>query len=88
MKREYRHLWIIQSMIYVIKSSLKIVRKTKVTLLLSETLLFFFKQKDILFLTTYFFKITKNLITSAFLLPRQILKNIDMPLQKPRMLHW
>ena len=88
MKREYRHLWIIQSMIYVIKSSLKIVRKTKVTLLLSETLLFFFKQKDILFLKTYFFKITKNLITSAFLLPRQILKNIDMPLQKPRMLHW
>ena len=88
MKREYRHLWIIQSMIYVIKSSLKIVRKTKVTLLLSETLLFFFKQKDILFLKTYFFKITKNLITSAFLLPRQMLKNIDMPLQKPRMLHW
>ena len=88
MKREYRHLWIIQSMIYVIKSSLKIVRKTKITLLLSETLLFFFKQKDILFLKTYFFKITKNLITSAFLLPRQILKNIDMPLQKPRMLHW
>ena len=70
------------------KSSLKIVLKTKITFLLSETLLFFLEQKYILFLETYFFKIPKNLITSAFFLPRQILKNIDMPRQKPQMLHW
>ena len=48
------------------KSSLKIVWKTKITFLLSETLLFFLEQKYILFLETYFFKIPKNLITSAF----------------------
>ena len=35
-----------------------------------------------------FFKISNNLITSAFFLPRQILKNIDMPWQKPQMLRW
>ena len=35
-----------------------------------------------------FFKISKNFFTSAFFLPRQILKNIDMPRQKPQMLHW
>ena len=48
----------------------------KITFLFSETLLFFFKQKYILFLETYLFKITKNLIASAFFLPRQILKNM------------
>ena len=48
------------------KSSLKIVWKTKITFLLSETLLFFLEQKYILFSETYFFKIPKNLITSAF----------------------
>ena len=35
-------------------------------------------------LEMYFFKIRKNLIVSAFHLPRQILKNIDIPRQKPR----
>ena len=70
------------------KSSLKIVLKTKITFLLSETLLFFLEQKYILFSETYFFKNPKNLITSAFFLARQILKNIDMPRQKPQMLHW
>ena len=35
--------------------------------LLSETLLFFLEQKYILFSEKYFFKIPKNLITSAFL---------------------
>ena len=39
--------------------------------------------KYILFLETYFCKIPKNLIVSAFFLPRQILKNVDMPRQKP-----
>ena len=53
-------------MICVMKSSLKIVWKTKITFLLSETLLFFLEQKYILFSETYFFKIPKNLITSAF----------------------
>ena len=46
------------------KSSLKIVSKSKITFLLSETLLFFFKQKYILFIETYFLKIPKKLIAS------------------------
>ena len=62
-------------MICIMKSSLKIFE-------MFETLLFFFKQKYILFL---FFKIAKNLILGIFLL-RQTVKNIDMPRQKPRML--
>ena len=45
------------------KSSLKIVLKTKITFLLSETLLFFLEQKYILFWDKYFFKIPKNLVT-------------------------
>ena len=48
------------------KSSLKIVWKTKLAFLLSGTFLFFFKQKYILFLEMYFFKIPKNFIPSAF----------------------
>ena len=70
------------------KSSLKIVRKTQITFLLSETLLFFDEQKHMLFSEIYLFKIPKNLITSAFFLPREILKNIDMPGQNPQTLHW
>ena len=42
------------------KSSLEIVWKTKLTFLLSETLLFFLEQKYILLLETYFLKIAKN----------------------------
>ena len=65
------------------KSSLKIVWKTKIAFLLSETLLFFLRQKYILFLETKFLKVSKNLTASAFLfyfcsfffLLRQILKN-------------
>ena len=38
----------------------------KLTLLLSETLLFFLERKYILFSETYFFNIPKTLITSAF----------------------
>ena len=71
-------------MICIMKSSLKIVWITKKTFLLSGTFLFFLKQKYILFLETYFFKISKNLITLALWLPRQILKNIDLPQQKPQ----
>ena len=70
-------------MISVMKSSLKILWKTKIIFLLSEALLFFLEQKYILFSETYFFEIPKNLITSAIFLLMQILKNIDMPRQKP-----
>ena len=42
-------------MICVMKSSLKTVQKTKITFLLSKTLLFFFKHKYILFLDIFFF---------------------------------
>ena len=38
----------------------------KLTLLLSETLLFFLERKNILFSETYFFEIPKNLITQPF----------------------
>ena len=62
-------------MICITKSRLKIVWKIKITFLLSKTLIFFLEQKYILFSETYFFKIPKNLITSAYFLPRQILKN-------------
>ena len=49
----------------------------------------FFRTIFFLFSETYFFKIPKKLITSAFFfLPRQILKIIDMPRQKPQILHW
>ena len=50
-------------LICVIKSSLKIAWKTKITFLLSQPLLFFLGQKCISFLETYFFKFPKNLIT-------------------------
>ena len=35
-----------------------------------------------------FFKIPKNLITSAYFFAEADTKNIDMPWQKPQMLHW
>ena len=62
--------------------------ETKITFSSCETLLFFLEQKFILFSEKYFFTIPTNLITSAFFLPRQIIKNIDMPRQKPQMLLW
>ena len=37
-----------------------------------------------LFLEKNFFKIPKNSVASAFFLPTQILKNIEMPRQNPR----
>ena len=37
---------------------------------------------------TYLFKIPKNFIALTFFLLMQILKNMDKPRQKPRMLHW
>ena len=57
----------------------------------------FFIKRNIAFLSwtkIYFvlgdisFKIPKSLITSAFFLPRQIVKNTDMPRQIPQMLYW
>ena len=76
MKREYRHLWIIQEMIYVMKLSLKIVRKTKISFLLSKIFIFFLEQKYIYFriLGKVGFIIPKNLIAFALFLPRQILE--------------
>ena len=77
------------------KLILKIVWKLEITFLFSKTFLFFLKQ-DIKYIKyrKYFFlfgkrfffwqKISKNSITWAFPLSRQILKNIDMPQQKPR----
>ena len=50
--------------------------------------IFFLEQKYILFLETHFFKIPKNLITSAHFSQWQILKHIDMSWQKPLMPHW
>ena len=51
-------------------------KKNKIIFLLSKTFLFFIIGK-------VFFMSPKNSIASAFFLPRQILKNIDMPRQKP-----
>ena len=70
------------------KSSFKIMLKIKITFLLSETLLFFFKQKYILFFETYFFKIPKNLIAFAFFFTEEDTKKHRLPRQKPRMLDW
>ena len=60
------------------KSSLKAVWKTKITFLLSKTLLFFFKQKYIFFLETYFFKIPKNLIASAIVFFFSLIESLKM----------
>ena len=67
----------------------------KKTFLLSKILLSFLKQKYILFMETYFFKIPRDLIAPAFFFffflgggeASQILRNKDMLRQKPRMLH-
>ena len=48
--------------------------KDKITFLVKETLFFFLEQKCILSWRNIFFKIPKNLVTSAFTLPYQILK--------------
>ena len=61
-------------MICAMKSSLKIVGKTKITFLLSETLLFFLEQKYIFFLETYFLRFLRINYLSIFFLSRQILK--------------
>ena len=44
---------------------------------------FFIKQNISFFLNQSLFILGKVLTASAFFLPRQILKNIDMPRQKP-----
>ena len=54
-------------MICVTKSSLKkLISSLKLTLLLSEKLIFFLEQKNILFSETYFLEIPQNLIIPAF----------------------
>ena len=63
-------------MICIIKSSLKIVWKKKITSLLrKKTLFFFFKQNYILFLETSFFKIPDFNCLSISFLPRQHASN-------------
>ena len=48
--------------------------KDKNNFFIKRNIVFFFKQKYILFLETYIFKIPGNLIASAFFSSRQILK--------------
>ena len=67
------------------KSSLKIVWKTKITILLSEALLFFLKQKYILFLETYFCNSYEFNYLSIFFAEADT-KNKDMPRQKPQII--
>ena len=62
------------------KPSLKIFEMLK-------TLHFFFKQKYILFLET-FFKITKEYNSWLFFAEADTKKTLDMPRQKPQILHW
>ena len=53
--------------------------KEKNNFFIKRNIAFLFSIKYILFLETYFLKIPKNLLASADFLPRQILKNVDMP---------
>ena len=62
--------------------------KDKKNFFIKRNIPFFAEQRYILLSETYFFQIPENLITSANFLLRQVLKNINMPRQKPRMLHW
>ena len=62
--------------------------KDKITLVLSKTLNFFLNGNIFYSRKYIFFYFPKNLITSAFFSPRQVLKNIDIPWQKPQMLYW
>ena len=58
---------IIQLMICVMKSSMKIVWKTKVTFSVSQTLLFFLGQKYILFSEAYFLRYVSAKASNAAL---------------------
>ena len=59
--------------------------KDKNNFVIKPNISFLFKTKIYFILGEIFFKILiKHLIALAFFLPRQILKNIDIPLQKPR----
>ena len=70
------------------KSSLKVVWNSKMTFFIEQNIAFLFK--------TYFFKIPKNLIASAFFFffffffffLEADTKKYRLPRQKPRMLHW
>ena len=57
--------------------------KDKNNFFIKRSIAFLSWTKIYLILESKFFKIPKNLITSAFFLQRQILKNIDMSRQKP-----
>ena len=62
--------------------------KDKNDFFIKRTIAFLFQTKIYFILGDVFFKIPNNLIVLAFFSLRQIRKNIDMPWQKPRMLHW
>ena len=82
MKREYRHQCIMQEMISVMKSSLKIVKR-KNNFLIKQNISFLNKNIYSFILGKVFFKITKNSIASIFCFMRQIQKIVDIPWQKP-----
>ena len=69
------------------KSSLKFVWKKK-NFFVKRNIAFLSWIKIYFILEDMFFKIPKNIFTSEFFLPRQILKNKDMPWQKRQILHW
>ena len=74
-----------QEMICIMKSSLKIAQKTKITFLFAK-LCFSFLNKNIFYSWRHiFFKIPNNLIVSAFafFFVEVDTKNIDMHQQKP-----
>ena len=81
MKRGYRYLHIIQEIIYVMKLSLKIVRKTTITFLLSKTFLFFLEQKYIFSYSwkSSFYNFQELNCLSIFEVADA--KNVDMPRQ-------
>ena len=79
-------LWIIQYKICVIKPSLKIMWKTKITFLIGKIFLLIFKQKCIFFYSwkSIFLGSLRIQLPQQFLfLPRKILKNIDMSQRTP-----
>ena len=75
----------IQYMIYVMKPSLRILWKTKITSLIGKVFLLIFKQKHIFFYSwkSIFWESLRIQLPQYFFFPRQILKNIDMSQQTP-----
>ena len=62
--------------------------RDKKTFLIKWNIAFPFQAKTYFILGDMLFKILKNLIASTFFFGEADTKYIDMPRQKPRMLHW